>query len=194
MHCLRIKANKDRCIYCKLYTYVIFYPLATLQISTNGYMSLGTSFNGFTPQPLDTVSARHIICPFWADAMTLPGGNSAVFYRVLNKPFKVKGYSFTQGDIFRFVDSEIRARENVTDFEARWMLITTWYRLVPYGATSGVEVSDLFCSHKYVVFLAKFTLCHTSVFLSNSIGCICILQKQFPQQFLASITKLRFST
>ena len=61
-------------------------PFFSLQVCTNGAISLDKKYSKFTPKPfpLNTTDRAPLICPFWADANPSSGGN--VFSRISRDP------------------------------------------------------------------------------------------------------------
>ena len=58
----------------------------TLQVCTNGAISLDKRYAKYTPKPfpLNTTDRAPLICPFWADTDTRSGGN--VYSRISRDP------------------------------------------------------------------------------------------------------------
>ena len=94
-----------------------------LQISTNGYFSLGTTPSEASLTRFSSSQSHSIIAPFAADIDTKYNGY-------------VPYYIFTTGTSYiETVDSYIRSELGVS-FYGTWMLVAEWRDVAQYGGSS----------------------------------------------------------
>lgn len=83
---------------------------------------MSRSISQFTPENFPTSYA--FICPFWADTDVTKGG--AIWYKLTTeKTIKNRATN----DVKTFFPK-------MTNFQASWVLVATWYDLPFYGCTS----------------------------------------------------------
>ena len=109
------------------HTYLIFDP----QVNTNGIISFATESLSFESDtfPLNGDKFR-IVAPYWADVDLWEGGE--VFYRV----------SSTNAKLLQQASDDVTSvYSDLKGFQAKWILVATWYNVPFYGAyDSFIEI------------------------------------------------------
>ncbi|XP_068098040.1 dendrite extension defective protein 1-like [Hyperolius riggenbachi] len=102
--------------------------VSSLFVNNNGLLSFGAPINQFLPQDPLTTFGHPFLAPFWADVDTIENGGGGIYYR--------------QGSdlqLISWVSSNIRTYFNDPHYHAKWLFVSTWYRVQPYNAIDYME-------------------------------------------------------
>ncbi|XP_051928957.1 sushi, nidogen and EGF-like domain-containing protein 1 isoform X1 [Hippocampus zosterae] len=100
-----------------------------LYVNNNGLVSFLREVSQFTPVAFPIAGDRRVVAPFWADVDNRRAGH--VFYRQSHEP-----------DILRRAATDIRMHfSDFPDFNATWVLVSTWHKVTFYGGSSTTPVN-----------------------------------------------------
>lgn len=111
-------------IYSDALTKTVSHP----QVNNNGLVSFLREVSQFTPVAFPIAGDRRVVAPFWADVDNRRAGR--VFYRESQEPSIL---SRASGDV-RTYFSEF------PNFNATWVLISTWHQVTFFGGNSLTPV------------------------------------------------------
>ena len=101
------------------------------QIGTNGYFAFDDSFIVFSPF-LFNENTPEVVAPFFTDINIASGsGLGQIYYETHTRS--------TSLSFLSQVNSVINEQAETT-FNARWMLVATWYNVPPFGDNSVVSL------------------------------------------------------
>ncbi|XP_061680966.1 rootletin isoform X3 [Syngnathoides biaculeatus] len=99
------------------------------QVNNNGLVSFLREVSQFTPVAFPIAGDRRVVAPFWADVDNRRAGR--VFYRQSREP-----------DILRRAEGDVKMYfSDFPDFNATWVLISTWHQVTFYGGSSTTAVN-----------------------------------------------------
>lgn len=102
--------------------------LSPLQVNNNGLVSFLREVSQFTPVAFPIAGDRRVVAPFWADVDNRRAGR--VFYRESHEP-----------SILRRASAEVKTYfSEFPDFNATWVLISTWHQVTFFGGNSRTPV------------------------------------------------------
>ena len=90
-------------------------------------MCLDNRFRAFDPIPLNALSNRDIIAAFWTDLVIV--GKSRLWYHTYSQMDYINNYSSRSRLVLAEVSDRVKIFTGKTGFEARWVLVATWYRV-----------------------------------------------------------------
>ena len=99
------------------------------QVGTNGYFTFA-EFDGYSPFLFDESTDIPIVAPFFTD-IDISNGVGDINYEIHTR--STSEYAISQ------VDSVINEQAD-TNFNGRWMLVSTWDSVPPLGDTSIVSI------------------------------------------------------
>ncbi|XP_056132458.1 LOW QUALITY PROTEIN: sushi, nidogen and EGF-like domain-containing protein 1 [Lampris incognitus] len=102
---------------------------AGLYVNNNGLVSFLREVSQFTPVAFPIAGDRRVVAPFWADVDNRRAGQ--VFYRESMNPFILK----------RATDDVRTYFSEFPNFNATWILISTWHQVTFYGGNSLTPVN-----------------------------------------------------
>ena len=97
-----------------------------IQVNSNGFLSLGTSFAEYLPV-LFPLSSAIVIAPFWDDIVLTDMG--IVKYGII-----------TTSNVINEVETFLKLNQNVT-LELDWVMVAKWENVCPYGNINCVQVN-----------------------------------------------------
>ncbi|XP_077390200.1 uncharacterized protein sned1 isoform X5 [Festucalex cinctus] len=100
-----------------------------LYVNNNGLVSFLREVSQFTPVAFPIAGDRRVVAPFWADVDNRRAGR--VFYRQSREP-----------DILHRAATDIKMYfSDFPDFNATWVLVSTWHQVTFYGGSSTTPVN-----------------------------------------------------
>uniref|UniRef100_A0A3Q2P5H2 Sushi, nidogen and EGF like domains 1 n=1 Tax=Fundulus heteroclitus TaxID=8078 RepID=A0A3Q2P5H2_FUNHE len=100
-----------------------------LYVNNNGLVSFLREVSQFTPVAFPIAGDRRVVAPFWADVDNRLAGS--VFYRESQEPSILRRAS---GDVKTYFTE-------FPDFNATWVLISTWHQVTFFGGNSQTPVN-----------------------------------------------------
>ncbi|XP_069583832.1 sushi, nidogen and EGF-like domain-containing protein 1 isoform X7 [Ranitomeya imitator] len=101
-----------------------------LYVNNNGVVSFLREVSQFTPVAFPISGDRRVVAAFWADVDNRRGGE--VFYQETEDP-----------SVLRRANHDIHTYfPELSDFNATWVFIATWYRVTFYGGDSSSPVNS----------------------------------------------------
>ena len=124
--------------------------LLSVQVSSNGLLSFGTSFNQWTPEAFPLSSAI-IVAPFWDDIHLTQTGVAQ--YNVIT--------SASNSTIIDQVESFLKTNRNV-ELDLNWVLVAKWVNVCPYDNNNCTSIQAS-CSVilKIVIYSFFYSLIHS---------------------------------
>uniref|UniRef100_A0A3B5L676 NIDO domain-containing protein n=1 Tax=Xiphophorus couchianus TaxID=32473 RepID=A0A3B5L676_9TELE len=114
-----------------------------LYVNNNGLVSFLREVSQFTPVAFPIAGDRRVVAPFWADVDNRLAGS--VFYR-----------QSQDASVLRRASGDVRTYfAEFPDFNATWVLISTWHQVTFFGGNSQTPVQiypNLFCKHQVNIF------------------------------------------
>lgn len=101
---------------------------STPQVNNNGLVSFLREVSQFTPVAFPIAGDRRVVAPFWADVDNRRAGK--VFYRESREPSILKRAS---ADVISYFSE-------FPNFNATWVLISTWLQVTFFGGNSLTPV------------------------------------------------------
>ena len=112
-------------------------------MGTNGLLSFDIGFDSFFNVEFPGfVSDLYLVAVFWDDADTRGEGSGQVSYEI-----------HESGYLLDHVNAFIR-RQNPSDFQGTWMIVTFWDAINPYYGPSSSEV----CLYTNVIIAIQFSM------------------------------------
>lgn len=111
------------------------------QIGTNGIISLDQRFNPFTPRNFSLVTDKNFIAPYWTD-IDVRTSNSRVYYQVYDINDINHTWRLRSTCVLLRASNEVNRFYNI-NFRAEFVVVITWYRVVPYGPRTSDEVTTV---------------------------------------------------
>ncbi|XP_020488730.2 sushi, nidogen and EGF-like domain-containing protein 1 isoform X1 [Labrus bergylta] len=100
-----------------------------LYVNNNGLVSFLREVSQFTPVAFPIAGDRRVVAPFWADVDNRRAGR--VFYRESHEP-----------SILRRASGEVKTYfSEFPNFNATWVLISTWHQVTFFGGNSKTPVN-----------------------------------------------------
>lgn len=100
------------------------------QVNNNGLVSFLREVSQFTPVAFPIAGDRRVVAPFWADVDNRRAGR--VFYRESREPSILRRASADVSTYF----------PDFPNFNATWVLISTWFKVTFFGGNSSTPVQS----------------------------------------------------
>lgn len=113
------------------YTGLLSTTITTIQVSSNGVISFGTSFGLVAPQTFPFLQGDNIVAPYLDDIDLREKG--VVRYAVITNNHPSLSY------LLELTDDLVKQDQDVT-FNASWLLIARWIDVCPFGNENCNEV------------------------------------------------------
>ncbi len=97
------------------------------QVNRYGYLTFNSAWYQYSPLRIPMYGTRDIIAPFWT--YTYYWGYGHIYYN-----------QYTNGSVLQHATHDINEYFPGLNFNASWVLVTTWYKVPHY---SNTEVSQL---------------------------------------------------
>ena len=103
-------------------------------MSTNGLLSFGSSYNGFSNEEFPGsafISSLYLVAPYWDDVDISRDEIGQISYEI-----------HESGSYYLNLVNDFLLRQRPSTFSATWMFVAYWDSVRPYPGSSSTEVSE----------------------------------------------------